>query len=417
MPKPSAPANQTVTQVQQLPPWVTAAAKDNLASATEISGNMAGPYTGPMVAGFNDDHNAAFDATRAAAGSGLPGIGTAQDTLSRVQGFNPSQVSANNVGAGSFLSGNLSGYMNPHIAEVENRALDTLDRSRQQSLNQTADQAMASKAFGGTRHGVMEGVTNAEAARAAGDLSAKLRSDGFNTAAGLMNADNDRALTADRSNQSAQLQAGVANQQAGLDAAKTQALAATQGVTAAQAGQQAGLQGAAALESIADKQRGLDQAYLGEHMAQYDALRGADLERLGIRMNALGMTPYGKIGSTTGPATTQGANPALGALGGAATGASLASTLGMAAGMYGMGGIGALLGLLSDRNDKTDIEKVGKDPDSGVPLYAYRYKGDPKSYPKVVGPMAQDVEKRFPGSVQKVDGKRVIKGGFLRGGM
>ena len=52
---------------------------------------------------------------------------------------------------------------------------------------------------------------------------------------------------------------------------------------------------------------------------------------------------------------------------------------------------------------KTDITKVGSK--MGVPIHAYRYKGDPKSYPKVVGPMAEDVAKTFgPGSVAKIPG-------------
>jgi hypothetical protein len=69
--------------------------------------------------------------------------------------------------------------------------------------------------------------------------------------------------------------------------------------------------------------------------------------------------------------------------------------------------------LFSDRDAKTDIEKLGKDPQSGVDLYAYRYKNDPKTYPKIIGPMAQDVEKAMPGSTTKVGGKRIIKGGAL----
>jgi hypothetical protein len=40
-----------------------------------------------------------------------------------------------------------------------------------------------------------------------------------------------------------------------------------------------------------------------------------------------------------------------------------------------------------------------------LPIYAYRYKGDPKTYPKVVGPMAEDVGKTFgPGSVAPIPG-------------
>ena len=69
-----------------------------------------------------------------------------------------------------------------------------------------------------------------------------------------------------------------------------------------------------------------------------------------------------------------------------------------------------LMGLLSDENEKTDIEEVGKDPETGLTIHAYRYKGDPKSYPKVVGPMAQEVEEKFPGSTRKIGGKMVING-------
>lgn len=69
----------------------------------------------------------------------------------------------------------------------------------------------------------------------------------------------------------------------------------------------------------------------------------------------------------------------------------------------------ALLGFLSDRNEKTDIKKVGKDNETGLDLYSYRYKGDPKTYPKVVGPMAQDIEKKFPGSTREINGKLAVK--------
>jgi hypothetical protein len=70
---------------------------------------------------------------------------------------------------------------------------------------------------------------------------------------------------------------------------------------------------------------------------------------------------------------------------------------------------GALLGLLSDKNEKTDIKKVGESKETGLPVYSYRYKGDPKSYPKVLGPMAQDIEKKYPGSTGMLDGKMYVK--------
>ena len=64
---------------------------------------------------------------------------------------------------------------------------------------------------------------------------------------------------------------------------------------------------------------------------------------------------------------------------------------------------------LSDRKDKTDIKKLGPDPDTGIPMYAYRYKGDPKSYPKVVGPMADDLEQFLPGITKLIGGHQVVK--------
>jgi hypothetical protein len=71
------------------------------------------------------------------------------------------------------------------------------------------------------------------------------------------------------------------------------------------------------------------------------------------------------------------------------------------------------MGLFSDREAKTDIKKIGKDPLDGIPIYAYRYKGDPKSYPKVVGPMAQDIEKKYPSAVKKIGKHRVVDIGNL----
>ena len=67
----------------------------------------------------------------------------------------------------------------------------------------------------------------------------------------------------------------------------------------------------------------------------------------------------------------------------------------------------------SDRSMKTDIDELGKDPKTGLEMYAYRYKGDPKTYPKTVGPMAQEIEKKAPGAVREIGGHKVVKAGGL----
>lgn len=119
----------------------------------------------------------------------------------------------------------------------------------------------------------------------------------------------------------------------------------------------------------------------------------------GMAQRYLGMFPGGQ---TLGSGTTMGWNTGGGGGGG------IGSILGPLASIIGTG-IETLpyLGIASDQRMKTDIKKLGIDPLTGLPMYAYRYKGDPKTYPKVVGPMAQDIEKRG-GAVREIGGRKVI---------
>ncbi|MGL5010981.1 MAG: tail fiber domain-containing protein [Paracoccaceae bacterium] len=67
-------------------------------------------------------------------------------------------------------------------------------------------------------------------------------------------------------------------------------------------------------------------------------------------------------------------------------------------GMGGLFGMGAAL--LSDERAKEDIREVGKTED-GLPIYTYRYKGDPTTH---MGVMAQEARKKQPGAVKEVNG-------------
>lgn len=73
------------------------------------------------------------------------------------------------------------------------------------------------------------------------------------------------------------------------------------------------------------------------------------------------------------------------------------------------GGVLGLLGSVasgaaafSDRRVKKDIRKVGHINDLG--LYEYRYKGEPRSAPKRIGVMAQEVQKKKPEAVIETPG-------------
>lgn len=374
--------NQTVTTETRLPQWVEDFSKANINMAGQVASQLTPPYAGPRVADLNAGQDIALDAVSGNLGSTNPAFANAMSGAQGIMGFDPSTVSAR-----SFLDGNIGAYMSPYTQNVENQALARLDDQRRIALNRTGDQAASAGAFGGSRHGVMEGVTNAEAAREAGMLSANLRDQAYRQGLAAMESDFSRDMAAQQLNQAAGLAGGdLRLRGAGMLG------------DLAGAGQNAFLQGSQAALAAGNQRQAQTQLGYDADMARYNELRGYPIEQLDIRLNALGMTPYGQSGSQTTPLQS---NYGMSAIGGALAGAQLAGMTGLSSGWGALGG--AALGLLSDERDKTDVEKLGDG------MYAYRYKGDPKSYPKVVGPMAQEVEKKHPDRVMTVGGRKVIR--------
>jgi hypothetical protein len=118
-------------------------------------------------------------------------------------------------------------------------------------------------------------------------------------------------------------------------------------------------------------------------------------------MSILGLYPGG-VTDSNGWST--GSGQTVGMTSGGGGGSALSPI--MAAAGLGMQALPMLMS--SDRRDKTDIRELGVDPRTGLKTYAYRYKGDPKNTPKVVGPMAQDIAKVRPDLVRKIGGHRVV---------
>jgi hypothetical protein len=202
--------------------------------------------------------------------------------------------------------------MNPYVENIENRAIEASGRALEQSRNQIAANAAQSKAFGGSRQGLAEGVAAAESARNIGDLSARLRADAFNQAAAIQAADQARAL-----------QAAQANQAAGLQGAATNISGATAlGMLTGQA-QQGRQQEAALVENIGQQRQAQAQAALDEAYARWLEQRNYPIEGLNLRLAATTATPYGATQTQTktgGP----GGSSFLTGLGAVGTGASAA---------------------------------------------------------------------------------------------
>ena len=186
-----------------------------------------------------------------------------------------------NLGLKPFDALSIQEFMNPYESEVIQGTLGDIEKSRLLAANQVANQATAAKAFGGSRYGVQQSLTDQAALEQAARTSAQMRQAGYGQAAGLaMNARN------------------------------------------------LGLQGASSVLGLGSARQQLAQARL-------DAARNLGKERLAITGSAVGLQP-GNLGGTTSQPTYQ--NRGAGALGGAAATYALGFT-----NPYALAG-GALLG-------------------------------------------------------------------------
>ena len=290
------------TTKQAVDPDVKAAYLTNLGYAQDVANQMGVKE----FAGFNPQYQAGEQQIMSAAqgGAGMQNLGTAADLTRAAGGYAPMAVGSNQAMTQS--------YYNPYEQDVINTGLADLERSRQQAVQQMGQQATAAKAFGGSRHGVAEALTNQQYGTQAGNMIANLRQQGFQNAQQLAQ------------------QAQLANQAAGLQGAQFRLGAAQQLGNLGQAQTAGQYQAGQALMGLGGARQQLAQQ-------QMDAARNIGLERLGIMQSALGLQPA-NLGFTQSAPTYS--NPAAGALGGAAMGSQIA-----ALGPYGWA-IGGGLGLL-----------------------------------------------------------------------
>lgn len=307
----SGPSQQIVKTENRLPAWVEAAGQKNVNAAFDVAQNLMGPYTGPRVAGLTDGAKASIATLQNNVGAANPQFNVASSALNGLTNF-----AMPNVNPGSIAQTDLSPYMNPFTDSVIKSGMQAIDVQRQQALNTNADQAVAGKAFGGSRHGVQEGVTNAAASLQAGNLASTLAAQNFQQAQQAAGQDVATNLQGQLANQ------GAAATGAGIVNSAAQGLAGV-------AGQQQNTLLQSIMGALQGQQmvQGNQQAKLDADQALYREQQQFPLQQLQIPLMALGMTPYG---STTTQTTTM------------PQGNSTMSGLGMA--MGGLGLLGSLFG-------------------------------------------------------------------------
>lgn len=206
-------------------------------------------------------------------------------------GFNPlyqaGEAQLTNLGLTPFTGEEITAFQNPYEQQVVQNTLQDIEDQRRMGQLAQAQRATAARAFGGSRQGVQQALTNQAALRQAATTAANLRMQGYGQAAQL-----------------------------------------------AQQARQIGRQGAMDVMGLG----GARQAFTQQQM---DALRGLGLERLGISQAGLSLN-LPNLGMTQSVPLYQ--NRAAGALGGALGGAQLGQMAGFGAGPGAA--LGALAGLL-----------------------------------------------------------------------
>ena len=312
----------STTSSTSIDPEIKSAFLSNIAQAQGVAGAL--PVQ--QFAGYNPLYTAGEEQL-VNTGLGGPGISSTDYAaqMAALSGtYQPAELQAVQANLGMSGPGSIASYMNPYTSMVRQNALEDLESSRRMAIGQTGERAMQARAFGGSRQGVAEALTNQAFAKQAGTLGTQLNESAFNQAVQLQAADLAR-----------QQAAAAANQSMGLSGAEFRLKAGGQlgGLGAQQ--QALRLGGAQAAMGAGGARQAFEQQ-------QLDALRNVDLQRLGIAQSALSLQPANLGGSTTTPYSQ---NLGAGALGGALAGSQLAGLTGGALSSGAGAGLGALLSL------------------------------------------------------------------------
>jgi hypothetical protein len=388
------------SQVNQIPQWVSDAGQQNYAFAQQVANQPLTQYQGQMVADTSPQTQQSWDLAAQSGNVGQDQYGASQAGYLNSLGQNVQPVTdpgnAASIRASTIAGSNLSPYMNPFTSSVINATMPIYQQAlgTQQVGNQ--NQASGANAFGGSRMGVQQGVTQAQGAQGMAQMAAGLNQSNFQQAQAAAQADaatRNAVATTNQSNQQANLNRNLAAQTTNQTAAQAKInsdILSSQGLANLGDSQvKANAANYTMLSQAGASQQGQAQDQINAQMAKFQQANSYPQQQLATLLSALGMTPHDT--ASTGTTDQQTTTP---------------TNWGNLA-LQGMQTLGSMF-MGSDETMKTDITKLGKDKTTGLQMHAFRYKGDPKTYPKVVGPMAQEVESKFPGMTKKQGGKLTV---------
>lgn len=382
----SQPTTATTSTQTSIPDWLSGAAQQAVGMGQDLATRPYQQYQGQVLADPNADTLQAYQQVRDMQGQTAPAFQQAsnvyQGLLGQAGPLTTQGINQNTSGLFGNYQANvmnpaqqlLGGYasqgpataqqvasgaqtiMNPYTQSVIDPTLAAGEQARQMARQQVAGQAQNVGAFGGSRQGVAEGVSDAQTLLGTQQQIGNMLTGGWNAA--LSPATQVALQGGQQGLAASQYLAGLGQQ--GYNAAATQGanmaqINQAQGMTALGAipnlavQQQAQAQkDASMLQTIGAAQQQQAQAGLNVPYSQWQEQQAWPVQNLDILLSAVSGVPYGtsSTGTSTPSYTPQSKNMAAGIMGGAASGAALGGTLFPGVGALPGAAVGGILGAL-----------------------------------------------------------------------
>lgn len=272
----SSKSTSRTRNTQTLNPWAQHQYETLSQGILGIANRPVTPYDGQLSAGADPMQQQAWTMVQNNLGAGQDTLASAIDAARNAGGYAPV-----NVQAGSLPGTNLDAYTNPWMDEVAHDYLSGLDRSRAMAINSQAGDLTRHGAWGGSRHGVADSLTNKFYARQASEGLNNIYSTGFQNAQAQAQADLNR-----------QMQAAMANQSAGLQNAQLGLSAANMLGQFGQQQQQMGHADATLLNQFGAQNQGYSQQALDAAYQEWLRQQNYPLQQAALMQGVLNATPW-----------------------------------------------------------------------------------------------------------------------------
>lgn len=203
--------SNTTTSVQQPNPTFQAAYTNLLSQANSVASQPLQQYSGNIVAPLNSDQTSAINTINNSQGIANPYINQANTDLTAA-----TQPLWNNVS--QFSPSAVQQYESPYTQQVVGATQAAFNNQNAQQFNQARGSSAAAGAFGGDREAVLESQLAGQQQASEAPVIANLENQGYTTALGEFNTQQQNQLSANEANAWLNSQAGFGEMNLGTEA-------------------------------------------------------------------------------------------------------------------------------------------------------------------------------------------------------